>query len=396
MSTSPKVSPLLQSLIDKGLFDRLPPTFSTFFYDQIKDWDLLFPAERSYHERLFGLLDRSDPKLVEELFAPLRATEARMGVNDKNWPPRRFTLDQVDFLNRSPYYAQWRKVIVEIFGKLDPLLDEEIARSGRARLVVVAAPEEIAADPSRMWLRLAAHGKRVPVGDAPLRFDFASSTPYDTWRIAAHGSLPAGPGLQVWLSYEALKPYRARLMSEVRHLVEAEQIRGPHRLGTRLKELKIRAGESDLAQDPVLAEFARAVLLTGNGTLLVNNTFVEWATVEAVRRARPSLAFVSFGIRNKMKPFSSMLIYTDQDTSTPVATQKDVLGTYVDLEVFYQYVWQEFEKYAEYRHNTAYLFTCDGMDEMLVIAPRDFPLLESHYPVKPERVSAACKEWMGL
>ena len=30
----------------------------------------------------------------------------------------------------------------------------------------------------------------------------------------------------------------------------------------------------------------RSVLLSGNGTLLINNTFVEWATVQAVRRAK--------------------------------------------------------------------------------------------------------------
>jgi hypothetical protein len=51
----------------------------------------------------------------------------------------------------------------------------------------------------------------------------------------------------------------------------------------------------------------RSVLLVVHGTLLINNTFVEWATVQAVRRAKPSMAVVSFGVRNKIKPFSSPL-----------------------------------------------------------------------------------------
>ena len=51
-----------------------------------------------------------------------------------------------------------------------------------------------------------------------------------------------------------------------------------------------------------------------------------------------------------------------------------MLGSYVDLEVFYQYIWQEAAKYVEYRSNTAYLFLAEGMDEMLVIAPPDFPI----------------------
>src|SRR5664279_187762 len=125
--------------------------------------------------------------------------------------------------------------------------------------------------------------------------------------------------------------------------------------------------EADFANDEILAEFVRAVLLNGNGTLLINNTFVEWASVQAARRARPSVMVLSFGVRNKLKPFSSLLIHADQETANPIPTQMDSLGTYVDLEVFYQYLWQEFEKYAEYRKNTAYLFVGDGMDELFCI-----------------------------
>jgi hypothetical protein len=203
-------------------------------------------------------------------------------------------------------------------------------------------------------------------------------------------------GSVVRLSYKKLEPYRLRLMTEVQHVVDTQDVRGPRQLGAKLKELKIRAGEGELGSDPVLAEFARAVLLSGNGTLLVNNTFVEWATTQAVRRARPSVALVGFGIRNKAKPFSSLLIYTDQEAASPIPTQADMLGSYVDLEVFYQYIWQEFSKYAEYRANTAFLFVGDGMDEMLAIAPADFPLLSAKAPVKLTEAFAHAKDWMGL
>jgi len=160
--------------------------------------------------------------------------------------------------------------------------------------------------------------------------------------------------------------------------------------------MKILASEGDVAKDPILAEFARAILLSGNGTLLINNTFVEWATLQAVRRARPSVALVGFGIRNKVKPFSSLLIYADQESSNPIPSQMDTLGTYVDLEVFYQYIWQECEKYAEYRTNTAYLFVGDGMEEMLAIAPADFPLLTAAGPFTLPAVFRHLKDWLGV
>jgi hypothetical protein len=101
-------------------------------------------------------------------------------------------------------------------------------------------------------------------------------------------------------------------------------------------------------------------------------------------------------VRNKLKPFSSLLVNADQETASPVPTQMDTLGTYVDLELFYQYTWQEFEKYAEYRKNTAYLFVSDGAEELLCIAPADFPLLAAPKPVKLLRVFDFAKEWIGV
>lgn len=423
MPTTPKVSPALQSLLDKGLLDRLPMSFSAFCFDQIKDWDLLFPAERGYYERLFSLLDRTPVGAFDALFRPLRETERAMGINEKTFPKSQFTLEHVDFLNRNPRYTEWRAAVVGIFAQLDPALDAEVARSGHARLVIVAAPAQLPADPDRMWLRLREHGKRIAL-DVPDRVEdflpslltgkprdasaptigqlFAASRrggPYTSWAVEAGAAISRlgapEPPITAY-SYEALEPYRKRLMREVQKIVEAQETPGPRQLSARLKQLKIIASEGSLAKDPILAEFARAILLSGNGTLLINNTFVEWATVQAVRRARPSVALIGFGIRNKVKPFSSLLIYADQDAANPIPSQMDTLGSYVDLEIFYQYIWQEFQKYVEYRANTAYLFVGEGMDEMFAIAPPDCPLLSAPAPLKLDTAFDAMKEWLGV
>ena len=385
------VSPLLQALIDNGLFDRIPASFSTFFFDQIKDWQLLFPAEQVYYERLFTLVDKLPPEEFSELFASLRQAEVMMGINEKTWPRRTFTLEQVDFLNRNAHYAEWRAAVAQIFSRLDPVLNAEIQRKGRPRLSVVLSPSELPVGPDRLWTRM--KGRRYAL-DAPLDpalhlaplLTSDKTAPYDRWLIQAGNDLPAAPGI-VSLSYDDLQPYRQKLTEEVQQIVEKEQLRGPRELGARLKRMKVAA----VSKDPLLAEFTRAVLLAGNGTLLINNTFVEWASVQAVRRARPSLMISGFGIRNKMKPFSSLLIYSDPEQTNPIPTQVDTLGTYVDLELLYLYVWQEYEKYAEYQRNTVHIFGAAGMDEILVIAPPDFTL-----PAKlsPERLVSAGREWL--
>jgi hypothetical protein len=422
-TVTPKVSPTLQALIDKGLLDGLPLSFSTFCFDQIKGWELLFPAERGYFERLFGLLDRSNPPDVERLFKPLREIERKMGVNETTFPKGEFTLAQVDFLNRNRYYPEWRAAVAKVFGELDPLLDAEIARGGHARLVIVIAPAQLPVGPDRLWTRFEGRGKRVAVevpegaeefvpvlltgaersrGAPTIAELFAAGKKggaYTSWIVEAGAGLcrlGTDSSQVVKYSYESLDSYRKRLMQEIQRVVDAQKIPGPRQLSERLKQMKILASEADVARDPILAEFARAVLLSGNGTLLINNTFVEWATVQAVRRARPSLTIVGFGVRNKIKPFSNLLIFADQETVTPIPSQMDTLGSYVDLEVFYQYIWQEFEKYPEYRSNTAYLFVADGMEEMLVIAPPDFPLLNATEPLKLPAVSVHLKEWLSI
>jgi hypothetical protein len=410
MPAGSRLSPVIQDLIDKGLFDRLPPTFSTFFFEQFRDWHLLFPAERDYLERLFTLLDRSDPAAVKSVFDPLREVERKMKVDEKTWPRRQFGLAQVDFLNHSPYYGEWRRTISVAFSRVDPLLDAEVARKGKPALVIVTAPAELTTDPDRMWLRLPRRGKRVALevpdgadylneiitgGSAKSILGLYSKNPYDSWAISANRPLNA---LQdtIRISYDSLKSYRLRLMEEVRRILESGEARTPRELNERLKRLSIHTSEGEFATDEVLSEFVRAVFLAGNGTLLINNTFVEWTTLQAIRRARPSVMIISFGIRNKLKPFSSMLIYTDQETASPIPSQMDVLGTSVDLEIFYQYIWQEFEKYPQYRNNTGYLFIADGMDELFCIGPSDFPLLATKSPVRLSDVFAYSKEWLNL
>ena len=223
--------------------------------------------------------------------------------------------------------------------------------------------------------------------------------PYDAWVVEAEDSLHRlAESISGWtgLSYGRLAELREILMEQVNEMVTREQIPGPRQLGERLQRMNPGALKRAAGGDPALRDFLQSVLLNGNGTLLINNTFVEWAAVQAIRRARPALVCVAFGIRNKVKPFSSLLIYSDQEETNPIPTQADMLGSYVDLEIFYEYVWRECEKYAEYRRNTAYLFVGEGMDALLAIGPADFPLLQADKPIRLEEVFATAAQWLSI
>src|SRR5436309_7499497 len=70
-----KISATLEALIKKGLLDRLPVTFAAYWFEQFREWNLLFPAEKDYYERLFSLLDRSGRDVVDRWFARMRQIE---------------------------------------------------------------------------------------------------------------------------------------------------------------------------------------------------------------------------------------------------------------------------------------------------------------------------------
>jgi hypothetical protein len=388
-------------------FDHVPVTFSAYFSEQLRGWETLFPAEQDYYVRLGAFLEKAPARL----FAGVAALEPKMGVNERTWPRGRFTLEQVDFLNRNPHYAEWRQEVALIFNEIGPALDAAVKQ--QKRLVIVMAPAELPVGPDRMWTRLPA-GRRVSLdvpeesahyvpllltgkGERALAASLmdlcaASRGPHSAWTIETGTGLLACSAHATRLSYDQLQAYRTRLMAEVQKIAEQGEVRGPRQLGEKLKMLQPR--DSEYAADPLMAEFIRATLLAGNGTLLLNNTFVQWASVQALRRARPSCLVAGFGIRNKVKPFSGLLIFTDQERATAIPTQADMLGSYVDLEVFYQYIWQEAGKYAEYRGGTAFLFVAEGMDEMLVLGPPEFHLPEGK--LKLEAVYGACRDWLSV
>lgn len=386
-------------------FDGFPVTFGGYISEQVRSWDELFPAERDYFARLAALLQRAPG----EFFDPLLAIEARMGVTEKIWPRGKFSLEQVDFLNRNAHYPAWRAEIARIFSILDPQLDEEIRKKGRPRLMVVMSPAALPVGPDRLWLRIAQYGKRIkieaPENAAALLVEDGKSLldltadklgPYEAWSVEVGNNAAAASkhSRAVRLSYQNLETYRLRLMGEVRRVTESESIQGPRQLGARLKGLKLRETESEFSGDAALNEFVRATLLNGNGTLLVNNTFVEWAAAQAIRRAKPTLLYAGFGIRNKVKPFSSLLIYSDQEKANEIPTQSDMLGSYVDLEILYQYIWREHLKFVEYKNNTALLFAAEGVDEALLIAPSDFPAWPENEQASLPRLRAALRQWL--
>ena len=148
------------------------------------------------------------------------------------------------------------------------------------------------------------------------------------------------------MSYDRLRGYRDELTRALYEKIQSG-VESPQAFAAYARSLTIAPGPGALlhAADVVQA-FVRDVFLTGNGTLFVNNTFVEWAAVQALRRAQPRLLVARYGVRDKMKPFSSLLLFSQPRASDQIPLIEDPVGSFVDVEQLSYYVWLNAEKSA--------------------------------------------------
>ncbi len=199
------------------------------------------------------------------------------------------------------------------------------------------------------------------------------------------------------LSYERLLPYRDVLMRALFSKVQTG-VESPQAFAAYARSLTLAPEPGALPNpDAIVQAFVRDVLLTGNGTLFVNNTFVEWAAVQALRRAQPRLLVTRYGVRDKLKPFSSLLLFSQPRTSDQIPLIEDPVGSFIDVEQLSYYVWVQAEKSAAYRGKTLYLFLAESQDELLAIRS-DLPGPAGSPPaaVSLADVCATMARWLGV
>jgi hypothetical protein len=152
---------------------------------------------------------------------------------------------------------------------------------------------------------------------------------------------------------------------------------------------------AEVAAEPAIREFLRSLYLSGNGALLFGNSFVEWAASEAFRRARPSLLMAHFGVRNKPKPFTSVVLFENADKLNPLPAVEDLPGSAVDAEMLALYVWLAAMRYTEYQNSTVCVCLAESLSEAYVVAPAEFTLGHETAPVALDRLATALRAWIA-
>ncbi len=423
----------------RTLLEGLPATFHASILTELEKWATLFAAERAYQRALLEHLAMVPELARRQLFAALASVETEAGCDRIGArEPARFQDDAQALLRQRRLLTRWRREVDSVFQAVQPALDRQLhPPDAPRRLVVQLYGSGIAIQNDQLWSRFRGSGARVPLTldgvrgpDAFLRALFGGTSdgastlfgrmgarpdasPLDAWILESGEALHAfGEGAQaaaaaargaagapthIGLSYERLRGYRDELTRALYDKIQAG-VESPQAFAAYARSLRIAPPASArLDGTDVMQAFVRDLFLTGNGTLFVNNTFVEWAAVQAVRRAQPRLLVARYGVRDKMKPFSSLLLFSQPRASDQIPLIEDPVGSFVDVEQLSYYVWLNAEKSAAYRERTLYLFLAEGVDEMLAVrsgapAPNDVRL-----PQAPLRdVGATMAAWLGV
>ena len=364
-----------------GLISRLPPTFGPALNDQFQRWELLFPAEQRRLDSQLEYLEGLSPAAFKELFAPMASLESRMELPTWRSGSAGMSIRETGILARSPLYPQWRSEVEKIFTQI-----EAASNRGKvlARLIVCVLPSGIAFEEQPLWPELAKDGAWMTLSKA-----FQES---ESALVAALSKRPVSRGLEpiesTWIiecrrklsaesesssatefSWDALEAVRRTFLGRFnaihRDLQSADQTTED------LRKLDISASmDPRLGQIPRVREFIRTVLLSGNGSLVFNNSFVQWSAAEALRRVQPQVLVACFGIRPKLKPFSSMVLFEDQNRSNPTPDEDDLAGSLIDGQMLSQYVHFAAQGLPAYQDRSVTLFACSNLARVLAVGDK--------------------------
>jgi hypothetical protein len=389
--------------IDSGLIRRLPPTFGPALRDQLSQWSFLFPAEQ---RRLRGQLDwlaRLPREQFDRLFSSLIEIETRMDL-----PPWKagvgLSVRDAGILARSPEYPAWRSEVEKVFTRIE----SEVSRPGRLdrlpRLLVCSLPSGIPLDNQPPWPDLGKEGWWVsldrPFGETMLAFAASiakrASQPAleaveRTWVFACDQKFSGLTSATV-LSWGGLEPLRHEFLRRLNTV--ARDLGAVDATNDNLRRTDIsRLVAPELSTNQHVREFVRSLFLSGNGSLVFCNSFVQWGASEALRRVEPQALIASFGMRQKLKPFSSAVLFEDQRRSNPVPDADDPAGSLVDAVMLSKYTYLAAQRVSCYPDRTVTILTASDSNRIKVLAPVEPAFPRS--PLMPEDLTAFALRWLA-
>ncbi len=420
----------LKSALDNGVLKRLPVTFLPFVNQQLREWDYLFPNERQSTERLLLYVNGLSTSQSAAAFRNVTELEDKMEVRKWKFSITEQTIENSSLLARSPYYQEWRKAIQAVFDAADQFAQTTgNARVAGNRLVLLDIPRPLQISASDPWWRWQKIGRPIDIdtsriGESKGVLDYlltadqghesessggllatmasrSQNQSADTWVIDAGQTLveslvdrsPSGAGPKpILLSYTRLDRYRQNFSREMntmrKDLADADAVYD------RLRKVDVKPWCPPEAEDPAVREYLRSLYLSGNGAVIFGNSFVQWGSSEALRRARPRFLAAKFGVRSKPKPFTGVAVFDNPDQVNPLPAVDDIPGSTVDAQMLALYVWLAAARYGEYQSATVCVCIAESLSQAYVVSPPQFSIPSQTSRLSADELKRALHEWM--
>ena len=378
----------------RRVVERLPITIRPALNQQLSQWETLFPYEQGRVANFMKGVETFSPSALSALTAPLWALEAKMGVKNWNFTEAYDTIENASQLARSEYYGEWRREVQRVFDAVNAAARDSMpSHAERTRLILLVLPRRLPVDPQSAWKQWDPRGHEIKISDdsqrlcelamkgqpslpgiATLAARQGSIESSDVWLIDAEAKLsgmlaPPSTSAASLLSYAALKPFRDRFLAELNKA--PKNIRATDEV---YASLRVESWDgwglwpAEIANQPRLRKFVIDLFLSGNGALIFSNAFVEWAASEALRRARPPVMVIRFGMRSKPKPFTSIAIFENQQRVSSLPDVDDPENSAIDAAILARYVWLSASRYPE-GEQTLCLCLSEYRDSAYVIPP---------------------------
>jgi hypothetical protein len=365
----------------RDLIARLPRTFGPSLNDQFRQWDLLFPAEQRVLRAQLDYLRSLSPEALKSLFAPIVSLESRMDLPRWDANTAGLSVSDVGVLARSPLYPQWRTEVEKVFAQIDTGAKQQ---KPEPRLLVCALPPGLPIGSQALWPDLANGGKWIglaqPLGSmlpalataVEARKLTSGLEPIEgTWILQCDPRLSDSANVTI-LTWSALIGLRREFLSRLNTIKRTLNSVDQTNEDLRRMDIGPLVGPA-IAAHPRVREFLRTLMLSGNGSLVFGNSFVQWGAAEALRRASPQALFACFCIRPKLKPFSSSVLFEDQERSNPVPEEEDPAGSLVDATMLATYVYLAAQRLAAYEGRTLSILGAWDLNRILVLGGKDLP-----------------------
>lgn len=291
---------------------EMPAPLLPVFLVELKEYDGKFPVEQRETVARIEFVEANPSSLAA--FRSIHVPTA-MGSPENVKDPQQFLAGMTAYLWSSLQMDAYRKAADLFVGLYEAKVKPTAPAQPRLVMICIGRESTVPAYPlfqklrgsGQVWTNVRTNGATAILLNALNERSAKDPTPYSHWYVDGGSPLPElKPTGVAQLIYPELAPVDKEILAIMMSCIKSGS--GPEVLHVRLAELTRHiASLGKITDDARMQQFVVSLLTQGSGTQIFSTSFVQWATREILRRARPATIFARYAPRQRQKPFNALV-----------------------------------------------------------------------------------------